>query len=385
MSAITRTERLADGLWQLLRRHPLVGSCLWAAIGFELFGLATALDGLSQPTHTLLAQLSVKWGVGPTTSLIVLFLTIRLLSAHLLLNHMRVNRKTGQVLSPPMFSIDRPDMGRAVLLGLIVALLDAIVLRLATTQPSAAATGLLSGTVGVPRSAAVTAGLCALILGVQTGLICLVLWAVDVPLAEVIKQRIPASRPLLRTRDARKRLHLAGIFGGFIYFPIALGLLFSTPAHTYAFWVLGIFLLVQLATTAVTETTSLVIDWRNGQWIQSLGRRLAEKKQPGQRLPVVETMVKFGEFAGPVWPELPAALEDTVSLGALSARQLHLGVQLAIHLTEREWTDALGVGEIIVEWFPDSRLATIVREKEAYMRRKAGAASDGATMRREKV
>lgn len=363
-------EHIADGAWRILSWQPIIGACLWALIGFMLIGLASTLDGLAAPTHELLEWLCVSWRVTPTISLAILFLVIRILSVHLQLNHMRVNRQTGVVLSPPMFSADRPAMGRAVLLGLTVALLDAVILRLTACAP-VVPSGVAAVVTKVASWHAAKVVVCAVLLGVQTGLIWVVLWIVDRRLAEIIKERVPASRPLLRTRDVRTRLRLACVFGGLIYLPIALGLLLSSTSDSSSLWVLLVFLAVQLTATAVTEIMSLGIDWRNGQWIQNLGHRLAQEKEPARRLPVVEHMVRFGEFAGPVWPELPAALEDTASLGALSARQLHLGVQLAVHITEGQWAEAAGVGEIIVQWFPGSRLAAIVREKEDYMREKS--------------
>ena len=367
---LASVERAANTLWCLLQRWPWLGWVLWAAIGFELFGLASSLEGLVSPAHSVIAWIELNWGIGSTASLVLLCLGIRLCSVHLQLNHMRVDRSTGTVSRPPMFSPDRPAMGRATLLGFTAALLDAVLLYLcvgAVVAPPLAERVCSR----IMQSGPLTVAVGVILLGLQTALILCVLWGINASLSDAIKQKIPASRPLLQTRAPRNRLLLASAFGLLVYIPIAQAFLLSSSGNASAIWVLSVFLTVQLVTLTATEMISLGLDWWNGQWIQNLGKRLISEPDPKRRLHTVEHMVRFGELAGPVWPELPVALSDTAALGALSARLLHLGVQLAVHVTLGQWAEALGVGETITEWFPDSKLAMIVQERSPYFMERA--------------
>jgi hypothetical protein len=370
--ALRKAESAAEWMWKTLWEYPLIGALLWVGIGFEFWGLSSVLTGLAPPLASFLTSLRGRLGWAVPAVLGLLFLAVRLASGHLHLNHVRLDRRTGTISCPPLFSSFHPATGRAILLSALIAFLDASLLRV-TTEALAALHRQTDTEVGVDMVAGppmVIAGLIA--FAVQTGLVFAVLWLVNGRLIPLLRQRMPASWILLQTRDPSNRFRFAVSVEGLIYLPIVLGLLWSYRTTPGAMTVLLVLLLVKAGAAIIYETGSFVMDWWNSCWMQGLGRQLARTKDLAQRLTAVERMARLADVAGPVWPELPAALTDTAQMGALSGQLLKQSVEFTFYLTEKDWNGALGVGDAILQWFPDSGMAKVVQEKMSDLRSRAG-------------
>jgi hypothetical protein len=73
-------------------------------------------------------------------------------------------------------------------------------------------------------------------------------------------------------------------------------------------------------------------------------------------------------------PQEAAALQDSAR-GMFRAKLHNLGVQFAIRVTEKQWNEAIAVGEDIVRNYPNSRMAQEVRAKMDQLRQRAAAPS----------
>ncbi|HAU37341.1 MAG TPA: hypothetical protein DCX07_06440 [Phycisphaerales bacterium] len=69
-------------------------------------------------------------------------------------------------------------------------------------------------------------------------------------------------------------------------------------------------------------------------------------------------------------PQEAAALQESAR-GVFRARLHNLGVQFAIRVTEKQWNEAISVGEEIISGFPNSRMASEVRAKMDQLRTRA--------------
>ena len=75
-------------------------------------------------------------------------------------------------------------------------------------------------------------------------------------------------------------------------------------------------------------------------------------------------------------PQEAAALAESAR-GVFKARLHQLGVQFAIRVTDRQWSDAISVGEEIIREYPNSRMAQEVHEKMDVLHSYAAAAEAG--------
>lgn len=73
-------------------------------------------------------------------------------------------------------------------------------------------------------------------------------------------------------------------------------------------------------------------------------------------------------------PQEAGALEDSAR-GVFRAKLHNLGVQFAIAVTDERWPKAVSVGEQIIEQFPNTRMASEVREKLDALKQRAGSAA----------
>jgi hypothetical protein len=69
-------------------------------------------------------------------------------------------------------------------------------------------------------------------------------------------------------------------------------------------------------------------------------------------------------------PQEAAALQDSAR-GVFKAKLHNLGVQFAIRVTEKQWNEAIAVGEGIIRDYPNSRMAHEVRAKLDQLRQRA--------------
>ena len=76
-------------------------------------------------------------------------------------------------------------------------------------------------------------------------------------------------------------------------------------------------------------------------------------------------------------PQEGAALAESAR-GVFKARLHNLGVQFAIRITDKNWVEALAVGQDIISEYPNSRMAEEVRDRMDLLRQRAGAASGEA-------
>jgi hypothetical protein len=79
-------------------------------------------------------------------------------------------------------------------------------------------------------------------------------------------------------------------------------------------------------------------------------------------------------------PQEAAALQESAR-GVFRAKLHNLGIQFAIAVTDEQWASALKTGEEIVREFPNTRMATEVRQKLDTLRQRAGTADTPATGR----
>lgn len=70
-------------------------------------------------------------------------------------------------------------------------------------------------------------------------------------------------------------------------------------------------------------------------------------------------------------PQEAAALQDSAR-GVFKAHLHNLGVQFAIRVADKQWTEAIAAGEEIIKEFPNSRMANEVRAKMDQLRERAG-------------
>ena len=73
-------------------------------------------------------------------------------------------------------------------------------------------------------------------------------------------------------------------------------------------------------------------------------------------------------------PQEAAALQESAR-GVFRTKLHNLGVQFSIFVSDEQWADALATGQQIVEEFPNSRMATEVREKLELLRTRAANAA----------
>ncbi len=75
-------------------------------------------------------------------------------------------------------------------------------------------------------------------------------------------------------------------------------------------------------------------------------------------------------------PQEGAALQESAR-GVFKARLHQLGVQFSISVTDQDWSEAIQAGEMIVEEFPNTRMAQEVREKMDLLRSHAAQTQTG--------
>ena len=81
-------------------------------------------------------------------------------------------------------------------------------------------------------------------------------------------------------------------------------------------------------------------------------------------------------------PEEAASLRESAR-HVFKARQLNLAVQFGLAVSEGRWRDALEVGLLLRQEFPNSRMAREVEEKLDTLRARAGFVTDAEiTLRR---
>jgi len=122
------------------------------------------------------------------------------------------------------------------------------------------------------------------------------------------------------------------------------------------------------------ETQRLVQFFPDHTKVKELPERLEEARNARKK----DLLQKYGEAARKqdidgsiallheldayLTPQEAAALQESAR-GVFRAKLHNLGVQFAIHVTDKRWSEAIATGDEIIRSYPNSRMAQEVREK----------------------